>query len=242
MKIFDLPTHLSLSRRQWLQVTAVTSLLPTYSYAQSDTKLDFSLPSLPYPEDALEPFIDAQTMSIHHSRHHASYVSQLNAAIANHPNLRGQSLVALLSHLETLPTEIQTAVRNHGGGHYNHSLFWPSLKPSGSEPKGELSAAIQTTFGDLATLNAQLKSAALTVFGSGWAWLSLNRGQLQIETTANQDSPVMTGTIPLLGIDVWEHAYYLKYQNRRAEYLDAIAQVIDWDVVLARYQEGLRAD
>ncbi len=238
--------NFSVSRRQWLQITAWSTVAPfvigASAMAQNGERLDFTLPPLPYPEDALAPFIDAETMALHHGKHHASYVAKLNAALANHPHLRGQSLTGLLTHLESLPPDIQTAVRDHGGGHYNHSLFWPSLKVGGGEPKGELRTAIDNAFGSVAKLNDQLKAAGMSVFGSGWTWLSLNRGTLQLDTTANQDSPVTQGAIPLLGLDVWEHAYYLKYQNRRAEYLDALTQLIDWDVVLARYQEGLRAD
>lgn len=197
----------------------------------------FKLPPLPYPADALEPAIDAQTMSIHHDKHHAAYVAGLNKAVADAPELAGKSVEDLLRHLDAVPEKVRTAVRNHGGGHFNHSLFWQMLKQnSGTGPAGELAQALDRSFGSLANFQAEFTKAALSVFGSGWAWLTLDGKALKIETTPNQDSPLTHGRTPLLGVDVWEHAYYLKYQNRRADYLAAFHSVINWDFVATRYQ------
>jgi superoxide dismutase, Fe-Mn family len=196
----------------------------------------FSLPPLPYAADALEPHIDARTMEIHHGRHHASYVSNLNGAIEKTPALKGTSLEDLLRNLDRVPEDVRTVVRNNGGGHHNHSLFWTSLSRSGGAPSGELARAIASSFGSQDTFQQALSTAAMGVFGSGWAWLSRDaRGALVVESTPNQDSPLMKGHTPLLGIDVWEHAYYLKYQNRRKEYVDAFFSVIDWSAVADRY-------
>jgi len=200
----------------------------------------FTLPPLPYAYDALEPHIDAQTMQIHHDKHHAGYVAKLNAALAGNDALAKKSVEELLRELDKIPEDIRTAVRNHGGGHYNHSLFWPSLSKDGGKPAtGELAAAIDKAFGNFDGMKEQLAKAAGGVFGSGWAWLVLGRGQvLQVETTPNQDNPVSQGRVPLLGIDVWEHAYYLKYQNKRGDYVTAIFNVIDWNVVTGRYAKA----
>ncbi len=197
----------------------------------------FKLPALPYPADALEPAIDAQTMTIHHDRHHAAYVAGLNKAVADAPELAGRSVEDLLRHLDTVPEKVRTAIRNHGGGHFNHSLFWQMLKPNpGAGPSGPLAGAIDRSFGSLASFRGAFDKSALAVFGSGWAWLTLDGAELRIETSANQDSPLSQGRIPLLGVDVWEHAYYLKYQNRRTDYLAAFHSVINWDFVASRFQ------
>jgi Fe-Mn family superoxide dismutase len=196
----------------------------------------FKLPELAYPKDALEPHIDAQTMEIHHGKHHAAYVNNLNAALEKHPELHGWSLEDLLTKINQVPEDIRTAVRNNGGGHHNHTLFWDILTPGGSkEPTGKLAEAIQATFGSVDELKAKLTQAGASRFGSGWAWLVKDKdGKLHVYSTANQDSPLMEGHTPLLGIDVWEHAYYLKYQNRRPDYLAAIWNVINWDKVAER--------
>jgi Fe-Mn family superoxide dismutase len=198
----------------------------------------FTLPPLPYPYEALEPHVDAETMRIHHDKHHAAYVTNLNKAVAGHAALADRSVEDLLRRLDALPEAIRTAVRNHGGGHANHTLFWNSLKAGGAvAPSGALADAIAKTFGSHAAFVEQWKTAAAAVFGSGWAWLSLDRARgLVIEGLPNQDSPLLHGRAPVVGIDVWEHAYYLKYQNRRPDYLAAIVQVIDWDAVSERYR------
>ncbi|WAS06740.1 superoxide dismutase [Gloeomargaritales cyanobacterium VI4D9] len=197
----------------------------------------FTVPPLPYTYDALEPVIDRRTMMFHHDKHHAAYVKALNAAITKHPELGAQSVEQLLQNLDKIPTDIQTAVRNHGGGHYNHSLFWESMRPPQTGvPTGALASALAKNFGDLETFQQAFTEAGTRVFGSGWVWLVGDKtGQLQIMTTPNQDSPVSVGFTPLLGNDVWEHAYYLNYQNRRADYLKAWWQVANWPVVEQRY-------
>ncbi|MGE3312121.1 MAG: superoxide dismutase [Limisphaerales bacterium] len=198
------------------------------------------LPPLAYAVDSLEPFIDAKTMEIHHDRHHAAYVMSLNRALVGHPDLAAKSAEDLISQLGEVPETIRTAVRNHGGGHVNHSIFWQTLKRNGgSTPSGPLMEAIVKRFGTFDAFKAEFSRAALSVFGSGWAWLSRDKsGDVLVEATANQDSPYMAGRVPLLGIDVWEHAYYLKYQNKRADYVGAFFQVIDWSVVAARHAKG----
>lgn len=198
----------------------------------------FFLPPLPFGYDALEPHIDTTTMQIHHDKHHAAYVQNLNKAVAGHPGLASKSVDDLVRDLASVPEEIRAAVRNHGGGHANHSLFWKCLsKEGGGEPEGQLAEAISQTFDDYAKFKEALSKAAKGIFGSGWAWLSLADNKLIIETTPNQDSPLSIGHTPLLGIDVWEHAYYLKYQNRRPDYIEAIYSVIDWQFIGARYIE-----
>ncbi|MGF1526036.1 MAG: superoxide dismutase [Candidatus Competibacterales bacterium] len=198
---------------------------------------DFTLPDLPYAVDALEPHIDALTMEIHHGRHHAGYVRNLNAALGEHPDLQGQSIETLLADLEALPEDIRTAVRNNGGGHLNHTLFWSAMSPQGGgEPQGDLARAIERDFGGYDGFQTQFNNTARSQFGSGWAWLSLDGDRLVVEGYANQNNPVMQGKIPLLGIDVWEHAYYLKYQNRRGDYIAAFANVVDWQVVAERFE------
>jgi Fe-Mn family superoxide dismutase len=198
--------------------------------------MPYTLPNLPYPFDALEPHIDARTMEIHHGKHHNTYVTNLNNALAG-SNLDQQSIEQLVSRIETVPENIRAAVRNNGGGHANHSLFWTIMGPNcGGQPGGDLAAAINSTFGGFDQFKDQFTKAALGRFGSGWAWLSLDKNnKLLIESTPNQDSPLMHGNTPILGLDVWEHAYYLKYQNRRADYVAAFYNVIDWNAVAQRF-------
>jgi superoxide dismutase, Fe-Mn family len=199
----------------------------------------FTLPPLAYAYDALEPYIDAETMHLHHDKHHQSYVDHLNAAVAGHPDLAGNSVDDLIANLNAVPEEIRTAIRNQGGGDANHSFWWPILsKSGGTEPKGELAKDIDSQLGGFSQFQDRFSKAAAGVFGSGWAWLSLSRdGKLQIETSANQDSPLSSGRKPVLGIDVWEHSYYLKYQNRRPEYVSAFFHVINWDYVSGQYAQ-----
>ncbi len=203
--------------------------------------MPFELPSLPYAKEALEPHIDALTMEIHHGRHHKAYVDNLNKAIAGTP-LESKSLEALIGDLSAVPDAIRGPVRNNGGGHWNHSFFWKLMGPGkGGTPTGELGAAITSTFGSLDEFKAKFEAAGLGRFGSGWAWLVVNGGKLEIASTPNQDTPVMGKAVsgidgkPILGVDVWEHAYYLKYQNKRADYLKAFWSVVDWDAVAALY-------
>jgi Fe-Mn family superoxide dismutase len=200
----------------------------------------FKLPELPYAYDALEPHIDAETMEIHHNKHHAAYVNNANKALAGHPDLAKMSVWDLIAHLDEVPDEIRTALRNNAGGHANHSLFWLMMKPQGGGlPSGELAKAIDDTFGSFDEFRKKFTEAAMKVFGSGWAWLSLTPdGEMVIETTPNQDSPIMSGGQPLLGLDVWEHAYYLKNQNRRTDYITAWWNVVNWDYVSKRYAEA----
>lgn len=195
-----------------------------------------TLPPLPYAFNALEPFIDEQTMRLHHGKHHQTYVDKLNTALEGHHNLQAKSLEDLLRGITVAPAAIQGAVRNHGGGHANHSQFWTSMKPQGGgEPSGALGEALQKAFGDTAKLREEFTKAAVGVFGSGWAWLVLDQGSLKITTRANQESPLMDNLVPLLGLDVWEHAYYLKYQNRRPEYVAAWWNVVNWADVTERF-------
>ena len=198
----------------------------------------FTLPALPYAYDALEPYFDAETMHLHHDKHHQAYVNNLNAAVAGHPELAGKSVYELVENLAAVPESIRTAVRNNGGGHANHSFWWPLLGKGSPAPTGELAKAIDLRFGAFLAFQEQLTKAALSVFGSGWAWLvKLPDGSLAIETTPNQDSPLTAGHKPVLGVDVWEHAYYLKYQNRRPEYVKAFLQAINWDFVSGKFAE-----
>ena len=190
------------------------------------------LPDLPYAYDALEPYIDEETMHLHHDKHHNTYVTNLNAAIEKYPELGEKSVEELLSDMDAIPTDIKTAVQNNGGGHANHSFFWKIMAPNaGGEPTGEIKEAIDEAFGDFATFKEEFKKAAAGRFGSGWAWLVLEDGKLAITSTANQDSPLMTGQTPILGLDVWEHAYYLKYKNVRPDYIAAFWNVVNWDEV-----------
>ncbi len=197
----------------------------------------FQLPDLGYGHDALEPHIDAQTMSIHHGKHHAGYTNNLNAALEGHGDLHGMSAIDLIGDLQALPAGIQGAVRNNGGGYVNHALFWDVMTPGGAAgPSGDLADAIDSAFGSVEEFKARFQAAAAGQFGSGWGWLcSDESGDLSVMATANQDSPYMHGLTPILGVDVWEHAYYLKYQNRRPDYLGAFWSVVNWDRVSARY-------
>jgi len=194
---------------------------------------EYTLPPLPYDFGALEPHIDAKTMEIHHDKHHAAYVNNLNAALKDHPDHQGKTIEALLADLNALPESIRTAVRNNGGGHANHSFFWQIIGPGGGgEPKGDLAQAITSQLGGFSAFKEAFSKAASTRFGSGWAWLTCDKdGKMAVSSTANQDSPLMEGLTPILGLDVWEHAYYLKYQNRRPDYISAFWNVINWDEV-----------
>jgi superoxide dismutase, Fe-Mn family len=195
------------------------------------------VPPLPYDYNALEPHIDEQTMRIHHDKHHAAYVTNLNAALEKHPDLQKKSIEDLLKSINSVPEDIRTAVRNNGGGHANHTMFWEIMGPGkGGAPAGALGDAIKSSFGDFETFKKQMNDAGVKRFGSGWAWLIDAGGKLVIESTANQDSPIMEGKKPILGIDVWEHAYYLKYQNRRPDYLAAWWNVVNWDTVAKRFK------
>lgn len=199
--------------------------------------MTFELKPLPYPSDALEPHIDARTMEIHHGKHHATYVTNLNNALKDQTELNKRSIEEILTHLEQVPDAIRTTVRNNGGGHWNHEFFWKLLMPGGSEvPNGDLAKAIDAAFGNFDEFKVKFKTAGLGRFGSGWAWLVANQdGSLSITSTPNQDNPLMEGKYAIMGVDVWEHAYYLNYQNRRADYLDAFWNVLNWDVVGACY-------
>jgi Fe-Mn family superoxide dismutase len=199
--------------------------------------MPFTLPNLPYPHDALEPYIDKLTMEIHHGKHHGAYVDNLNKALQSAPELANASIEELLANeCAKVPESIRTAVRNNGGGHANHSLFWVIMAPqAGGQPSGALAEAIRSTFNSFDNFKEKFSNAAMTRFGSGWAWLVLAGGKLDIYSTANQDSPLMQGHIPILGLDVWEHAYYLKYQNRRAEYVAAWWNVVNWPEVQRRF-------
>jgi len=260
-----------MTRRQAIKTTALASaalaVLPgaiaqttnTAAPAAAAPTGPFTLPPLPYAYDALEPHIDAQTMQIHHDKHHAAYVANLNKAVAEIPYLRIITVEGLLQTLERTPENFRAAVRNNGGGHYNHSLFWQMMsKSGGGEPKAELAKAIETSFGNFAGFKTKFTDAATKVFGSGWAWLVLDGKELKIESLPNQDSPISPSlqpteindsmgkkltTIhpsqpPLLGLDVWEHAYYLKYQNKRADYITAWWNVVNWDFVAERYAKS----
>lgn len=203
--------------------------------------MPYTLPPLPYASDALEPYIDKMTMEIHHDKHHAAYVNNLNAAIQKHPELDGKPLEQLLANnLTIVPEDIKTAVRNNAGGHHNHTLFWdilnPADKPAG--PVGNLASAITSTFGSLDKFKELFSTAAMGRFGSGWAWLIKRNNKVEIISTANQDSPLMEGAFPVIGLDVWEHAYYLKYQNRRTDYVGAWWNVLNWRVAEDRFNRG----
>ena len=197
-----------------------------------------SLPDLPYAYDALEPFIDVQTMTIHHTKHHQTYVDKLNQALSNFPEFNGLAADQLMMRLTDIPESIRTAVRNHGGGHANHSFFWPLLKRD-VPLKNPIKAAIENSFKTYEQFERQFSEAAATLFGSGWAWLVNDDGELRITTTPNQDNPLTQGLTPILGIDVWEHAYYLKYQNRRPDYVKAFFNVINWEKVNEHYEQSM---
>ena len=239
-----------ITRREAIKTTAIlaaTAAAAPRALAQmapttAVVPVPFSLPALPYPVDALEPHIDARTMEIHHDRHHKTYVDNLNKAIAELPGGDRPNLDGLVKGLDSVPEKVRTAIRNNGGGHFNHMLFWQMMKKDGGgEPKAELAKAIETAFGNFSAFKEAFGKAATTRFGSGWAWLVFNAGKLEVVSTANQDSPLMGKAVagcegmPLLGLDVWEHAYYLKYQNKRADYITAWWNVVNWDVVTERY-------
>ena len=199
----------------------------------------YTLPDLPYPSDALEPHIDARTMEIHHGKHHNAYVTNVNKALADHADLAAKSVEDLISDLSAVPEAIRGAVRNNGGGHANHSLFWQLMsKDGGGAPGGELASAIDGAFGNFDDFKAKFTQAGMTRFGSGWAWLTLAGGGLRVESTPNQDTPLSEGRTPLLGLDVWEHAYYLNYQNRRPDYIAAWWNVVNWDEVARRFADA----
>ncbi|MBP9502709.1 MAG: superoxide dismutase [Candidatus Promineofilum sp.] len=199
--------------------------------------MTFQLSPLPYANDALEPHIDARTMSIHHDKHHAAYTNNLNAALEGHDKLAAKSIEEILGNLDAVPESIRTAVRNNGGGFANHNLFWETMGPNGGgEPSGALASAIDKAFGGFDAFKEKFSKAAATRFGSGWAWLYVDgNGDLAVGSTPNQDTPLMEGNTPILGLDVWEHAYYLNYQNRRPDYVSAWWNVVNWDAVAARY-------
>jgi superoxide dismutase, Fe-Mn family len=243
-----------ISRRQAIKTVlgtaAIASVLPLAKSFGQDKKPaapaevvpegPFKLPALGYALDALEPHIDAKTMEIHHGKHHAAYVKNLNVALKDHADLQKKSIEDLVKGWESLPEAIKSPVRNNGGGHYNHSLFWQMLsKTGGGAPKGDVASAIDKKFGSYGKFQEEFTKAATKVFGSGWAWLSVDaKKELIIESTPNQDSPITKGNVPLLGVDVWEHAYYLKYQNKRADYVAAFYNVINWDFVTERLKQA----
>lgn len=196
----------------------------------------FELPQLPYAYDALEPHIDKETMNIHHTKHHNTYVTNLNNALEGNQELLSKSVEEIVANLDAVPEAVRTAVRNNGGGHANHTLFWEILSPNGGgQPTGELADAITSKFGSFDSFKEDFAKAATTRFGSGWAWLAVNNGELEVTSTPNQDNPLSEGKTPLLGLDVWEHAYYLNYQNRRPEYINSFWNVVNWDEVAKRY-------
>ncbi len=245
-------THLN--RRQLLRTAgaglAALTLPTVYAVAREPAKEaneaaeGFTLPPLPYPYDALEPSIDKLTMEIHHDKHHAAYVKNLNAALKDHPDFLKMDLIDVLKNVDKLPKETRQAVINNGGGDYNHSLFWlwmaPKDKGGGGEPTGELAKAIDAAFDSVAKLKEKMNTAGMKRFGSGWSWLVLKDGKLDVYSTANQDSPVLTGATPLLGVDVWEHAYYLKYHQDRAKYLAAWWDVVNWKYAGERYDDAMK--
>ena len=199
------------------------------------------LPKLPYAYDALEPHIDKETMTLHHDKHHQAYVTNLNAALEKHPELGSKTAEELIRDLNAVPDDIRTAVRNNGGGHVNHTMFWTIMKPGGGgPPSGRIGEAIASTFGDFETFKKQFNEAGTKQFGSGWVWLVRKGGKLEIASTPNQDNPMSSGGSPIFGNDVWEHAYYLKYQNRRADYLGAWWNVVNWDAINKRFDEAGR--
>jgi Fe-Mn family superoxide dismutase len=234
---------MSMTRREALQRTGLAAAIATVGQinisaadpAPAPTG-PFTLPKLPYAFDALEPYIDAKTMEIHHDKHHAAYVNNLNAALEKHADLQNKSIDDLVKGINSVPEDIRTAVRNNGGGHINHTMFWEIMGPGGGgAPTGAIGDAIKSAFGDFEKFKTQMNDAGTKRFGSGWAWLIDAGGKLVVESTANQDSPLMEGKKPILGIDVWEHAYYLKYQNRRPDYLGAWWNTVNWSAVNKRF-------
>ena len=202
--------------------------------------MKYTLPQLHYAYDSLEPYIDARTMEIHYTKHHQAYIDKLNAALEKHSNLQGKDVDELLKGINNIPEDIKVAVKNHGGGHSNHSLFWQLLIKKGEKFSGKISKTIDKTFGNFEEFKKKFTETALNRFGSGWAWLVFHNGKLEITSTGNQDSPLMEGKIPVLGLDVWEHAYYLKYQNRRAEYVEAFFNIINWKKVDELYDKVMK--
>jgi Fe-Mn family superoxide dismutase len=219
---------------------AVAPLSPLSLLADDKKPEGFTLPKLPYPYDALEPHIDAKTMEFHHDKHHAAYVANLNKALEGNPELLSKDINALMRDIKSVPEKIRQAVINNGGGHANHSLFWTVMAKDGGEPKGELAKAIDKKFDSFAKFQEKLTNAAVTRFGSGWGWLVVEKGELNVISSANQDSPLMSGATPILGVDVWEHAYYLKYQNRRPDYVAAWWKVVNWKDVADRYAAAMK--
>jgi Fe-Mn family superoxide dismutase len=240
---------MDLTRRTWIRSTSVAaagvaagiSPARSLSGAEPAEGEPFSLPPLPYPANALEPAIDARTMEIHHGAHHAGYVKKLNAAVARAPSLAGKSVESILKDLDAVPEAVRAEVRNNGGGHANHSFFWKIMGPGkGGVPTGHLAEAIRSAFGDFPAFREAFSKAAIGLFGSGWAWLVADGEKLSIVTAPNQDSPISRGLAPVLGLDVWEHAYYLKYQNRRADYVAAFFGVIDWEAAARHFDSRQR--
>ncbi|WP_353929633.1 superoxide dismutase [Okeanomitos corallinicola TIOX110] len=236
---------MSLNRRHFLVLLGASAgafILDSCAAAETSTPRTstIELPPLPYAYDALEPHIDAKTMQFHHDKHHAAYVNNLNKALDKYPELKNKTVEELLQNLDNVPADIRTTIRNNGGGHVNHSMFWKIMKPNGGgEPTGEIATAIKDNFGSFADFQKQFNQAGGGRFGSGWVWLVRNQnGKLEITTTANQDSPLMEGKYPIFGNDVWEHAYYLKYQNRRPDYLAAWWNVVNWDEINQRFADA----
>ncbi len=228
-----------ITRRQMLQASVATLAVPSFSFAQKDA--GFTLPKLPYAYDALEPHIDAETMTIHHTKHHQGYVTNLNGLLEKSaPEMLKKPVAEILANLKTLPEAVRMGVQNNGGGHWNHTLFWSVMSPKGGAPKGDLLKAIEDSFGTLDQFKTQFNDAAMKRFGSGWAWLIPGKEKpLAIVSSPNQDNPVMSGgPAPILGVDVWEHAYYLKYKNLRAKYLEAFMNVVNWDAVAENYAKS----
>jgi Fe-Mn family superoxide dismutase len=234
----------TLTRRELLQSAAAgaaaLAVAPLAAGTARAAQSGFTLPPLPYPYDALEPYIDKMTMEIHHDRHHKAYVDNLNKAVGKHPELAGKSVEDLLRNIKAVPEDIRQAVINNGGGHYNHTLFWEIMaKDAGGKPTGALASAIETDLGDFGKVQQTISERAIGQFGSGWAWLAVGQGgKLQIVATPNQNAPLLMGMTPILGIDVWEHAYYLKYQNKRADYVKAWWNVVNWKAVADRYDKA----
>jgi Fe-Mn family superoxide dismutase len=224
---------MTFNRREVISVTAVAGVASYLSWSgRSVSAIEATLPDLEYPKNALEPYIDTMTMEIHHGRHHQAYINNLNKALVDFPELQAQPLEKLLADLEAIPEVIRTTVRNNGGGHLNHALFWKMMTPAGSQQdRGKIGTAIDSTFGSFENFQQAFAAAAAGQFGSGWAWLVEDGGRLKVISTANQDTPVSSGMKPLLGIDVWEHAYYLKYQNMRANYVTAWWNIVNWNFV-----------
>jgi superoxide dismutase, Fe-Mn family len=232
-------SNVPFNRRQVLTLAGAAAVGTLVSQPSVASAQQATLPPLPYAFDALEPYIDAQTMQIHHDKHHQAYIDKLNAALAGNSELMAKPLPKLVAELDQVPEDIRTAVRNHGGGHLNHTLFWKMMTPGGAkQSKGDVGAAIDKTFGGFDKFATAFAAAAAGQFGSGWAWLVFDQGKLAVVSTPNQDNPLTMGKVPLLGIDVWEHAYYLKYQNKRPDYVTAWWNVVNWDYVNELYKEA----